>query len=139
LAQVNAIAKSALAAFVAIMFCGAADPPSATRTVPLDYPRLALIAMIQGRVELQARISEDGAVMSISAKSGHPLLLPAAKESLLQWRFTPCSGDLGTCTVAIKFVFVIKGQCPDKCKTEFIVNRPDQVTVRAKKLPPMID
>jgi hypothetical protein len=36
-------------------------------------------------------------------------------------------------------LFVIEGQCEEKCKTEFIVDRPDQVTVRTKRPPPMID
>jgi len=98
----------------------------------MDYPRRAHLAEVQGTVELQARISPDGEVLTIVPRSGDPLLVPAVRKSLKQWQFTRCSGDDRACAAVIKFVFVIKGHCPDKCESEFTVDGPYQVTIRAK-------
>jgi TonB family protein len=105
----------------------------------MDYPRLAHFAQIQGTVELQARISAEGAVTTITSKSGHSLLKEAARESLAHWSFTPCVAGDRLCITTIKLIFVIEGQCPLDCKPEITINNPNQVTIRAKRLPPMID
>ncbi len=57
--------------------------------VPPVYPTLAREARIQGTVVLDADISRDGAVESLKAISGHPMLIPAAVEAVKQWRFKP--------------------------------------------------
>ncbi len=100
----------------------------------MDYPRRAHQAEVQGTVEVQARIAPDGAVVNIVPRSGDPLLVPAVRESLRQWQFARCSGDDRACSVVLKFVFVIQGQCPLKCEPDFIVDGPYQVTIRAKAL-----
>ena len=130
----NVFARVGLGVLATLQLCGATEPPKPTHVVPMDYPRRAHLAEVQGVVELQAQISPDGEVLTIVPRSGHPLLVPAVRESLKQWQFTRCSGDDRACAVVIKFVFVIKGQCPDKCEPEFAVNGPYQVTVRAKGL-----
>ena len=57
--------------------------------VPPVYPTLAREARIQGTVVLDADISRDGAVESLKAISGHPMLIPAAVDAVRQWRFQP--------------------------------------------------
>jgi outer membrane biosynthesis protein TonB len=64
---------------------------AARRIVGLQYPRLAHLALIQGRVELEALVSADGTVKEVKVVSGHGLLVDAAKNSLGQWRFTGCT------------------------------------------------
>jgi len=137
-ASVNTITKSALVLLVTL---GAlrAETPTSTRIVPLDYPVIALSAVIQGEIELQAQVSSDGKVVSINATSGNPLLAAFAKKSLAEWRFTPCLSDGAICPASIVFAFVIEGQCPNRCKSEFRIDRPDHVTVRAKRRPPAIN
>ena len=130
----NVFAKVGLGLLATLQLCGAAEPPKPTRVVPMDYPRLAHLAEVQGTVELQARISPDGEVLTIVPRSGHHLLVPAVRASLKQWQFTRCSVDDHSCAAVIKFVFVIKGQCPDECESEFTVDGPYQVTIRAKGL-----
>jgi protein TonB len=53
------------------------------------YPPLARSARVQGQVVLNVVIGKDGAVKNITAKSGHPLLVPAAIEAVKQWRYQP--------------------------------------------------
>jgi hypothetical protein len=133
-----AFVRSLLALLLVLRFCDSAEKPlKPIHVEPIDYPPLAHAALVQGRVKLQARVSSDGGVVGISAKSGHPLLVPAARESLAKWRFDPCSGGESVCKVAVAFVFVIKGDCPNTCKTEFNIDRSDHVTIRAKRGPPM--
>jgi protein TonB len=54
-----------------------------------DYPPLAIIAHVQGRVVLQAIIGKDGAIQDLKVLSGHPLLVPAAVSAVKVWRYQP--------------------------------------------------
>ena len=53
------------------------------------YPRLALVAHIEGSVVLQAVISREGAIEKLQVVSGSPYLSPAAVEAVRQWRYRP--------------------------------------------------
>jgi len=53
------------------------------------YPPLARQAHVQGVVVLDADISKDGAVETLKAISGHPMLIPAAVDAVKQWRYKP--------------------------------------------------
>jgi protein TonB len=53
------------------------------------YPHIAAISGIQGQVKLHAIIGHDGRIQSLSAVSGHPLLVRAALEAVEQWRYRP--------------------------------------------------
>ncbi len=53
------------------------------------YPPLAKAARVQGTVEFTATIGPDGRVQSVQLVRGHPLLVNAAKEALLQWTYRP--------------------------------------------------
>jgi protein TonB len=53
------------------------------------YPALARSARIQGNVEFTATISKDGAIENLQLIHGHPLLVNAAREAVLQWRYRP--------------------------------------------------
>jgi protein TonB len=59
------------------------------RQVSPVYPPLARQAHIQGSVVLDADISKDGAIETLKAISGHPLLIPAAVDAVKQWRYKP--------------------------------------------------
>ena len=53
--------------------------------VPL-YPRMALAARVQGVAKI--RVTTDGKkVSSVEAESGPPMLVAAAKQSILAWQF----------------------------------------------------
>jgi periplasmic protein TonB len=53
------------------------------------YPPLARTARIQGQVVLQAVISKQGVIENLKVLAGHPMLVPAAKEAVRQWRYRP--------------------------------------------------
>ncbi|MBI4479037.1 MAG: TonB family protein [Acidobacteria bacterium] len=53
------------------------------------YPPLARQARIQGTVRLEAVINKDGAIEELKVVSGHPLLIKAAQDAVLQWRYQP--------------------------------------------------
>src|SRR3984893_4459604 len=61
----------------------------AIRAPKPSYPPLAKQARIQGVVRLNAIIGKDGTIQDLKAASGHPLLVPAALEAVMQWLYKP--------------------------------------------------
>ncbi len=59
------------------------------RQVQPVYPPLAKSARVQGTVEFTAIISKEGNIEKLQLVSGHPLLVNAAKEAILQWKYRP--------------------------------------------------
>jgi protein TonB len=59
------------------------------RKVQPVYPPLAKSARVQGTVEFTATISKDGNIENLSLVRGHPLLVNAAREAVLQWKYRP--------------------------------------------------
>ena len=53
------------------------------------YPPLARSARVQGAVEFTALISKEGRIENLQLVHGHPLLVNAAKEAVLQWKYRP--------------------------------------------------
>lgn len=53
------------------------------------YPPIAKQIGVQGAVNVQILVDEEGKVISAQAVTGHPTLLHAAKEAALRARFTP--------------------------------------------------
>ncbi len=53
------------------------------------YPPLAKSARIQGDVKFNVIVATDGTVRSVEFVSGHPLLVPAAKDAVMQWVYKP--------------------------------------------------
>lgn len=66
-------------------------PPRAISHPDPRYPTLAKQARIQGVVIIDAVIDEKGTVVQAHAISGPPLLIPAALEAVLQWKYEPTS------------------------------------------------
>ena len=54
-----------------------------------EYPAVARQRHIQGVVRFIAAIGNDGHVERLSLVSGHPLLVFAARQAILQWRYRP--------------------------------------------------
>ncbi len=53
------------------------------------YPPLAKEAQVQGTVRFAAIIGRDGAVANLQLVSGHPLLVQAAHDAVMQWTYKP--------------------------------------------------
>ena len=77
---------------------GLADPPFVGpkkasqlivgRTIP-EYPPLAKINYIQGRVQLELRVAADGKVVRAHVLKGHPILAASALQAIRKWIYRP--------------------------------------------------
>lgn len=54
-----------------------------------EYPKLARQMGVKGSVELVATIGADGHVKSVKVEKGHPLLVKAATDAVMQWVYKP--------------------------------------------------
>lgn len=54
-----------------------------------EYPKIARDAGAKGTVELLATIGVDGKVKSVRVVRGHPMLVKAAQDAVMQWVYTP--------------------------------------------------
>lgn len=54
-----------------------------------EYPAEARQQHVQGLVSFRCLLSRDGSMKRIEVIQGHPLLVPAAKEAIRQWRYEP--------------------------------------------------
>jgi protein TonB len=67
---------------------GVAEANLIRKVMPI-YPPLAKSARVQGTVEFTAIISKEGNIENLRLVRGHPLLVKAAEEAVLQWRYRP--------------------------------------------------
>jgi tetratricopeptide (TPR) repeat protein len=72
------------------------------------YPPLAEAARIQGNILLEVRIDESGAASVRRFIIGHPMLAPAAIESVNRWRYRPFDVD-GKAATVVTLVMVTFG------------------------------
>jgi protein TonB len=63
--------------------------PRCIRRVEPLYPSLARDSRVQGQVEIDAVIDEEGSVVQMHVVSGHPLLVQSAVNALGKWKFEP--------------------------------------------------
>jgi len=63
--------------------------PRQTYSVQPDYPTLAKQERIWGTVVVDAVIDEQGNVVQAHVVSGHPLLITAALNAVLKWKYEP--------------------------------------------------
>jgi protein TonB len=61
--------------------CVACEPPA--------YPKLAIVARIQGTVRMHAIIGRGGKIEDLSVISGPPMLITAAMTAVQNWRYAP--------------------------------------------------
>lgn len=78
------------------------------------YPALAHSAGIQGTVEFAATIDETGHVVNLQLVRGHPLLVSAARDAVLQWAYRPTllNGQPVTVITNVTVNFTL-GNAPD--------------------------
>lgn len=76
------------------------------------YPALAKQARISGTVEFTVEIGTDGKVESLQLVRGHPLLVNAAKNAVLQWIYRPTllNGNPVVVTTTVEVPFSIPQQ-----------------------------
>lgn len=60
-----------------------------THRVSPTYPSQARLQRVEGPVQLDAEVGEDGNVHEVKVLSGNPILALAAKQAVQQWRYQP--------------------------------------------------
>lgn len=85
-----------------------------TKLSPLVYPPLARQARVNGDVHLEVKIRPDGSVVEVALLTGHPMLAPAALDSVRKSQFS-CKGcsDLTTYPMTYTFDFLQGTGCQD--------------------------
>ena len=68
---------------------GRVKAPRAIFQVPPAYPPLARQARIEGQVQIDAVLDENGSVVEMKVVSGPALLYQAALEALKKWKYEP--------------------------------------------------
>jgi TonB family protein len=63
-----------------------------TRVNP-QYPSLCRTLKISGSVKVDALVAQNGTVKSLEVKGGHPVLVEAAKNAVVQWKWAPASHE----------------------------------------------
>jgi periplasmic protein TonB len=76
--------------------------PRQTLRVDPDYPRIAMTAKVEGVVVIDAVIDEHGDVVQARAVSGPGLLIPAALQAVLKWKYDPTYLDGQAVPIEIK-------------------------------------
>jgi TonB family protein len=79
--------KIGLALVACLGLCVAAEAPTPTKIVPIEYPRIGRYAQVQGTAELHVRVSRDGTVTSAKVGAGNSLLAGYTLEPVKKWRF----------------------------------------------------
>ena len=89
-------------ALVLTVVCSAQEPKKVTRSEGLnaattkvqpDYPAMAKQLKIEGAVELEAVVAENGAVEKVNIVSGNPVLTRPAVDAVKKWKFAPFTAD----------------------------------------------
>jgi periplasmic protein TonB len=84
---------------------GRVKPPKPIIQVHPDYPPLARQAHIQGQVQIDAVLDEQGNVVEVKVVSGPPLLYQAAVDALKRWKYEPT--NLNDQPVAVQMIVTI--------------------------------
>ncbi len=63
-----------------------------SKTIPA-YPELARRMNISGTVRVMAVVQPNGSVKAVEPIGGSPLLIRAAQDAVLKWRFAPAASE----------------------------------------------
>src|SRR6266702_2579521 len=58
-----------------------------------EYPAIAKQLKIEGSVELEALVTESGAVEKVNIVSGNPVLTRPASDAVKKWKFAPFTSE----------------------------------------------
>lgn len=92
------------------------------QTVP-EYPPVAKVNYIQGKVQVEVLVSRDGSVAEAHVLRGHPLLAASALREIRRWLYRPFLGRSGPA----EFMTVVEMNFALHSK------RPEQLPVKAEE------
>ncbi len=79
-----------------------------TNRVEPSYPPVARQMKMEGNVEVDAQVAEDGTVQSVKTVTGNPVLAKAAENAVKQWKFTPFKEEGKPTKAVVGLVFSFK-------------------------------
>jgi TonB family protein len=80
----------------------------AVSKVDPEFPAMAKQLRINGAVDLEAVVSESGAVEKVTIVNGNPILTKAGADALMKWKFKPSTADGKPVKVVAPVQFVFK-------------------------------
>jgi protein TonB len=83
---------------------------AATVKPAADYPAIAKQLKIEGVVEVEVLITEEGAVEKVNIVSGNPVLTKSAAETVKKWKFRGFNEDGKPIKVLAPLSFAFKYQ-----------------------------
>lgn len=101
------------------------------RIVGLDYPERALIQGLEGVVEIECYIANDGSVARAEPRSGETALASAAARNAMQWKFRRISSGDGTYKLIYEFRIMRHSKSPRAAGFRFVM--PGRVFVAAEE------
>ena len=80
---------------------------NATKHPSPEYAPMAKQMHIQGEVEVEVKITEDGSVDAVKVVTGNPLLSGSVVKAVKDWKFTPFQegGKAAAAVANLKFNF----------------------------------
>ena len=75
----------------AVRVSGAVRPPHKIKDVAPVYPEIARSARIDGTVQLEATVGQDGKVVDARVLQSVPMLDQAALDAVQQWQYQPAT------------------------------------------------
>ena len=72
-----------------------------TTKVQPEYPPIAKQLKIEGAVELEAIVAENGTVEKVNILSGNPVLTRPAAEAVKKWKYAPFTSEGKTVRAAV--------------------------------------
>jgi len=79
-----------------------------TTKVAPEFPPIAKQLKIYGEVELEAIVTESGAVEKVNIISGNPVLTRPAADALKKWKFAPFTTDGKAVKAAVQVSLTFK-------------------------------
>lgn len=101
------------------------------RIVGLEYPESALIRGLEGVVEIECYIANDGSVARAEPVSGEAALASAAARNAMQWKFRRISSGDTTYTLTYRFQIQRDSKKPVSPAFRFVM--PGQVFITVQQ------
>jgi TonB family protein len=79
-----------------------------TAKVSPEYPPIARQLKIEGAVELEAVVSENGTVEKVNIVSGNPVLTRPAVDAVKKWKYAPFTSEGKTVKAAVPVTLSFK-------------------------------
>lgn len=120
-----------------MLWCGStlAQTWQPQRIVGMEYPKTALMRGVEGAIQIECSIADDGTVAWAEVLSGEAELAAAALRNARLWTFRRTASSTATYTLTYSFQIRPMPKGTDSPKFRFVM--PGQVFVTAEKVTPM--